>query len=65
MDPFRADNTEGFTAAQLGAMNHEYFFALLGALDDLPDGAENTDQDTIDQIKQSVAESVLKRHGGA
>ena len=65
MDGFTTDNTEGFSAAQLATMNDEYCHNLQIALCELPDGAEGTDQDTLDQIKQSVAEAILKRHGGA
>ncbi len=64
-DQFHSDNTEGFTAAQAAAMSDEFHHNLALALADLPNGAEGTDQDTIDQIAQSLAEAVLKRHGGA
>lgn len=65
MNQFRDDNTEGFTAAQLAAMNDEYNHAVSFALARLKDGADGATDDQIAQIKQSTAEAVLKRHGGA
>lgn len=65
MTQFRQDNTEGFNDAQLAAMNDEFHHNLQIALGDLPGGADAADDDLIEQIKQSTAEAVLKRHGGA
>ena len=60
---FTGDNTEGFTAAQLDAMNEVYHHNLQIALCDLPDGAEGASDDLIAQIEQSVGEGVLARVG--
>jgi hypothetical protein len=60
---FRQDNTEGFTDAELAAMNDEYYHELQIAVADLPNGA--AEGDLIEQIKQSTAEIVLRRHGAA
>jgi hypothetical protein len=62
---FTHDNTEGFTNAQLAAMNDEFHHNLQIALADLPDGVECADDDTLAQIKQTVATEVLRNHGAA
>ncbi len=56
---FTIDNTEGFTADQLAALNEVYHHNLQIALCDLPDGAEGASDDLIAQIKQSVGERIL------
>lgn len=59
---FTTDNTEGFTIAQLAAMNDEYQSDMQSVLAGFHEGASD---ELIDQIQQSVSEAVLKRHGGA
>jgi len=59
MSYFTADNTEGFSAGQLAAMNDAYHHNLSIALGDLPNGAEGASDDLIAQIKQSVGEALL------
>ncbi len=61
MTYFTGDNTEGFTAAQLDAMNKVYHHNLQIAFCDLPDGAEGASDDLIAQIQQSVGERILAR----
>ena len=56
---FTADNTEGFTADQLAALNDAYHHNLAIALADLPNGAEGASDDLIAQIEQSVGEAIL------
>jgi hypothetical protein len=65
MDQFRMDNTEGFTAAELAAMNDEYLHELQAMLADLPDGAEGASDWLIDEIKQNAATEILRRHDAA
>jgi len=65
MREFRDDNTEGFTAAQLTAMNDEFHHDLALALDALPNGAEGAEDWLIAEIRQATTEAVLKRHGAA
>jgi hypothetical protein len=65
MNQFRTDNTEGFTAAELAAMNDEYHHDLALALEALPGGAQDASDDLLHQIRQSTAEAVLRRHGAA
>ena len=66
MNQFRQDNTEGFTDAQLAAMNDEFYRDFQTKLGNLPaSGANGIDADLYWQIKQSTAEAVLRRHGAA
>jgi hypothetical protein len=65
MSEFRQDNTPGFTDAQLAAMNDEFYHNLALAFGDLPDGLEGADADLIEQITQTTAEAVLRRHGSS
>jgi hypothetical protein len=53
---FTQDNTQGFSDAELAQMNHEFVMGMV--LED------ETDTDTYQQKKQSVAECILRRHSG-
>jgi len=59
MTHFTADNTEGFSAGQLAALNDAFHHNLAIALGDLPNGAEGASDDLIAQIEQSVGEAIL------
>jgi hypothetical protein len=61
MSEFTTDNTEGFTAAQLAAMNNEFHHDLALALEALPDGAEGANDFLLGNIRQHTAEAVLGR----
>lgn len=65
MNRFRRDNTEGFSPAQLAAMNNEFNLEVVRALAGLPGAAEGADENESARIRQSAAALVLKRHGGA
>ena len=55
---FTSDNTDGFTAEELAAMNQTFYHNLAIAVSDLPNGAEI---DMIDEIKQAVGEAILTK----
>ena len=59
MDYFTADNTDGFTAGQLAAMNETFYHNLQVALWDLPNGADGASDDEIAEIKQAIGERIL------
>jgi hypothetical protein len=59
MDGFTADNTEGFTAGQLAAMNEIFHHNLQAALCDLPNGADGASDDDIAEITQAICERIL------
>jgi hypothetical protein len=59
MDQFTPDNTAGYSDFDLAALNAMFYHKLAIAVSELPDGAEGADDDTLTQIKQSLAEAVL------
>ena len=58
MAKFTMDNTEGFTAEQLAALNEAFFHNFLLAVAGLEDGAES-DLDLIAQVEKTVADELL------
>jgi hypothetical protein len=65
MDAFRTDNTEGFSKAELEAMNELFYHRMQIELSHLPDGAAHTPDWMIDEIKQAVMEEILNSHRAA
>jgi hypothetical protein len=59
MDGFTADNTEGFTAGQLAAMNEIFHHDLHAALCDLPNGADGASEGDIAEIREAICERIL------
>ena len=56
---FTDDNTDGFTAEQLAAMNDAFHHKLHIAICDLPNGAEGASDDDIAEIRQAIGERIL------
>jgi hypothetical protein len=65
MSQFTMDNTEGFTQAQIAAMNDEFQHALQNRLAGLPNGLEGASDDEIFAIKRECADAVCRAHDAA
>lgn len=55
---FREDNTDGFSAEELAAMNAEYD-------NELADSPYENDPLIAEQLSKAIAERVLRRHDAA